>query len=389
MANGLNLSALKKDQKKNVLARPVSTQLGKGFDWKGVLTKEIRFFGSSLLSDKTREEFYLELSVLLQAGVDIKSSLELITEEQTKPAKAVLFSQINNAVISGKTLSDAVKMTNEFSKYEYFSIQIGEESGKLTRVLKELGAFYNKKVKQHRQIMSAMSYPIVVMVTAVGAVFFMITFVVPMFSGIFRRFGGELPYITKAVIAASAILKAIFPLLVLAFIGIWSLLYTFRNKPMVRKNTATILLKIPLFGSLMKKIYLARFSYSMTLLIGSKIPILRAIGLIKEMVAFYPIELALAAIELDILQGVPLHKGMSRHAIFPKRMVSLVKVGEEVNQLEDFFEKIACQYNEEVEYQTALISSAIEPIIIIFLGVIVGVILISMYLPLFKLGSTF
>ena len=127
----------------------------------------------------------------------------------------------------------------------------------------------------------------------------------------------------------------------------------------------------------------------MTLLIGSRVPILRSIGMVKQMIAFYPIESSLENIENQILQGIPLHKGMACHSIYPKRMVSLVKVGEEVNQLELFFDKIAKQYNDEVEYQTALISSVIEPIIIIFLGLIVGTILISMYLPLFKLGSTF
>ena len=107
------------------------------------------------------------------------------------------------------------------------------------------------------------------------------------------------------------------------------------------------------------------------------------------MIDFYPIEVSLQQIELQILQGVPLNQGMSEHNIYPKRMVSLVKVGEEVNQLELFFDKIAIQYSEEVEYQTAILSSVIEPIIIIFLGLIVGTILISMYLPLFKLGNSF
>ena len=184
-------------------------------------------------------------------------------------------------------------------------------------------------------------------------------------------------------------LKTAFPYLAL---GIFILVVFFISqgqKFWFKKSFSGLVLKIPILGSLFQKIYLARFSYSMTLLIGSKVPILRSIGMVKQMIAFYPIEASLEEIEKQILQGVPLYQGMAMHSIYPKRMISLVKVGEEVNQLELFFDKIASQYNEEVEYQTAILSSVIEPIIIIFLGLIVGTILISMYLPLFKLGDSF
>jgi len=159
---------------------------------------------------------------------------------------------------------------------------------------------------------------------------------------------------------------------------------------MAAQSVSTVLLlKIPILGPLMQKVYLDRFSYSMTLLIGSKVPILKAIGMVRQMIDFYPIEASLQQLEEKILQGVPLHEGIAGYSIYPKRMISLIKVGEEVNQLDLFFDKIATQYNDDVEYQTALLSSVIEPIIIVFLGLIVGTILISMYLPLFKLGNGF
>ena len=391
MEPGINLDQFKKSRQVASIKNHYEKKSEPNFsvNWKKILTTEIKFPGTTLLKDKTREEFYLELGILLEAGVDIKSALELIVDEQSKPALKNLFSEINNQIISGKTFSDAIKNTNEFSAYEFFSLQIGEESGKITLVLKELAGFYTKKIKQQRQIMSALSYPIVVLCTAFGAVFFMISFVVPMFSGIFKRFGGDLPFITKLVLKASDFLKATLPYFIIIIISLIMFFVSQRNKIWYKKISAQILLKIPLVGSLLQKVYLARFSYSMTLLIGSRVPILRSIGMVKQMIAFYPIESSLENIENQILQGIPLHKGMACHSIYPKRMVSLVKVGEEVNQLELFFDKIAKQYNDEVEYQTALISSVIEPIIIIFLGLIVGTILISMYLPLFKLGSTF
>jgi type IV pilus assembly protein PilC len=148
-------------------------------------------------------------------------------------------------------------------------------------------------------------------------------------------------------------------------------------------------LNLPLVGEIIGKIYLARFSHAMTLLVTSKIPLLRATSLIKQMIAFYPLEVALNQAEQDIMKGDFLLKLLARFPIFPKRMLSLIKIGEVVNQLELFFDKIAKQYSDEVEHQTNLIGSMIEPFMIIFLGLIVGVILIAMYLPLFQLSTSF
>jgi type IV pilus assembly protein PilC len=125
----------------------------------------------------------------------------------------------------------------------------------------------------------------------------------------------------------------------------------------------------------------------MTLLIGSKIPLLRALSLVRQMIGFYPIEISLTEIESYILKGDSLHSSLSHFAVYHKRMISLIKVGEEVNQLEEFFEKIGKQYTDDVEHQTAMIGSLIEPFMIIFLGIVVGIILIAMYLPLFNLSN--
>jgi type IV pilus assembly protein PilC len=127
----------------------------------------------------------------------------------------------------------------------------------------------------------------------------------------------------------------------------------------------------------------------MALLIGSKIPIIQAIQMTRRMIGFYPIEISLYTVEENILTGIPLYKGLSEHAIYPQKLIAMLKVGEDVNQLDRFFNKIAEQYAEEVEYQTGLISKFIEPLIIVFLGLVVGTILIAMYLPLFKLGQSF
>jgi type IV pilus assembly protein PilC len=140
---------------------------------------------------------------------------------------------------------------------------------------------------------------------------------------------------------------------------------------------------------LIQKIYLARFANALALLISARIPILRAIQLVKQMINFYPIEVSLKKIEEDVLQGNPLNTAMQCFSVYPAKMISLIKVGEEVNKLDEFFAQISEQYTQEVEHQSSVISSLLEPIILLVLGAIVGVILISMYLPLFQMSSVF
>jgi len=148
-------------------------------------------------------------------------------------------------------------------------------------------------------------------------------------------------------------------------------------------------LKIPVAGSLVQKIYLARFCNSMRLLINAHLPLLRAIALCRQMIGYYPIESSLQLVEDDIMKGKSLHQSLQQFSVYPSKMIQLIKVGEETNQLDYFFAKISEQYIEEVEYKTSTLSSVMEPLIIIFLGLIVGVILISMYLPLFQMSKSF
>jgi len=351
------------------------------------LNKDISF-SRVKVSDKKKEEFYLELYVLCTAGVDIKSALELIAEEQVKKKDKLLIEDIKHKVINGSTLSNAIKDTGHFTSYEYYSLQIGEESGKITMVLKELAGFYQKKIKQKRQIISALTYPSIVLFASCGAIFFMMNFIVPMFADVFKRFGGDLPVLTKIILNISEGISRYFLVILLFCSAIVYSLYRQRKKDWFRRIGTNVLLRVPLFGEMIRKIYLARFCHSMTLLLGSKIPLLRSISLIKQMIGFYPIESSLTTIESYILKGDTLHSALSHFPIYHRKMVSLVKVGEEVNQLDGFFDKIAKQYTEDVEYKTSMISSLIEQFMIIFLGLIVGTILIAMYLPLFNLSNT-
>ncbi|AMR33709.1 general secretion pathway protein GspF [Mucilaginibacter sp. PAMC 26640] len=353
-----------------------------------VLSKDISF-GSQELPDKKKEYLYLELSSLLMAGINLKSSLELITADQQKDKDKKLFSTILSEVTGGIALSEAMNRSKRFSTYEVFSLQIGEESGKINEVLQDLAKYFQNKIRQRRKIVSALTYPCIVLLTSLSAVFFMLKFVVPMFGDVFIRFGGKLPYVTEQIIHVSQALENNFWRFVLVIVLLAGGIIFFRKTAKFRELASAFVLKLPLIGNLVQKIYLARFCNSMRLLINAKLPLLKAIALIKQMIAYYPIESSLDLIEKDIMNGKPLHQSLQQYKIYPSKMIQLIKVGEETNQLDYFFAKISEQYVEEVEYKTSTLSSAMEPLIIIFLGIIVGGILIAMYLPLFQMSNSF
>ena len=354
----------------------------------GLLNKDISF-GSKELNDKKKEALYLELSSLLQAGINLKSSLELVTSDQQNQKDKLLFVEIQKQVLAGSALSQALEQSGKFSLYEVYSLQIGEETGQLVEVLQDLARFYQNKIKQRRKIVSSLTYPCVVLTTSLGAVFFMLKFVVPMFGDVFKRFGGKLPWLTEKIIGISQSMENNFWRVFIVLMLVAAFLFSARKTQRFRELASKFLLKIPIAGNLVQKIYLARFCNSMRLLINAHLPLLRAIALCRQMIGYYPIESSLQQVEDDIMKGKSLHQSLEQFGVYPSKMIQLIKVGEETNQLDYFFAKISDQYIEEVEYKTSTLSSMMEPLIIIFLGLIVGLILVSMYLPLFQMSNTF
>ncbi len=364
---------------------PSKNQKSSSFDIDNILKKEISFGNS--FSNKKKESFYTELAVLLEAGLTLKDGLTLIAEEQKKERDKSLLNHLIQDLINGKNLSDAIKNQKEFTEYEYHSIRIGEQTGTLLQVVKELGVFFKRKNDQRRIILSALSYPIVVLFTAFLAILFMLQFVVPMFADIFRQNKVELPWITKKIMSASNIFQDYWWLFFMLILGIFVSVQLVKKKLWYQKITTSILLKIPFVGEFIRKVKIAQFTQAITLLTGAKVPLLNGIQLTKKMIGYYPLEIALEKVENDILLGMSLHKSMSAYKIFDRKMVSLIKVADETNQNETIFKRLTTQYNQEIEHKSKMISATIEPFIILILGAIVATILIAMYLPMFKLST--
>tara|TARA_B100001063_G_scaffold198410_1_gene190861 strand:+ start:3013 stop:4164 length:1152 start_codon:yes stop_codon:yes gene_type:complete len=379
----IDISHIKKKQKAQLEKRGKTASSNGSFAF---LSRELSF--SKKLNDKSKYRFYSEMSLLVEAGIDIRMALELTFQGEKKKANKKILQDVFDRIIKGDTFSMAIKQTDKFSDYEYYSLKIGEESGNIKLIFKDLADFFQGRMEFKRKLISSFSYPVIVLSTAVVAVFFMLNFIVPIFEDAFKRFGGELPQLTQLVLNFSNFTQSYGLLLLIIITSIIGVLYFQRNRIWFRDVSSRILLKIPIIGDIAQKTYLARFSHSMSLLTGVKNPLVSSIALVRKMIRFYPLEEGLKVVESDILHGSLFHEALSKHSIFPSRMISLIKVAEEVNKLDEVFKQINKQYSAETENSTKTISSLLEPFLIIFIGLFVGVILIAMYLPLFEIGSS-
>jgi type IV pilus assembly protein PilC len=351
-----------------------------------LLKKEIVVFKKPF-SNKIKEDFYGELSVLLNAGISLKQALELIINSQKNKKTKVILGAVLEAIINGQSFSEAVRVYKDFTDYEYHSIKIGEETGTTSKITEQLAEFYSKKNEQRRQLINALTYPTIILTTALLVVIFMLQFVVPMFQDIFKQQNVELPAITLFVVNLSNMVQD-YGGLILLFILILIVTNVFiRKKIWYKKVKDNLLIKIPFVGKFLKTVYLSQFTQSMMLLTASKVPVLDSVNLVKKMIDFYPLTSALEDVEKEIVQGKSLSASLEAHQLFDDRMITLVKVSEETNQTEYVFTKLNTLYNAKVQNSSKMLSTLLEPFIIIFIGIFVGFILIAMYLPMFRLSS--
>ena len=350
------------------------------------LSREIQF-GKSEFSSKKKEELYSELGILIGSGLDIKSSFMVLIEENHKKTRQ-FYESVYDQLIKGVSLSHALQSTGKISMYEYHTIRIGEETGSLVIVLKQLNQHFAESIRQKRQLVNTFSYPTLVISTAIVVVLFMMNFIIPMFEELFKRFHGELPALTRGVIITSKFIsKYLWGMVLFLLITGFSLFYV-RNTDSFRRITSSLILKVPGVRTIIKKMYLAKFCQTFSLLNSSRIPIVTSIQLIQKIIGFYPFEVALIQIEKELVNGKLLHESFRAYDIFDGKIITLTKVGEEVNKLNDIYENLSRQYSEEVQHQVAVLNTVLEPILIIFIGLFVAVILIAMYLPMFQMSNT-
>lgn len=338
-------------------------------------------------SDKQKEDFYREFSTLIKSGVDFNQALEILTNQQKSKFIKSIYKTINDDVVKGKPLHEAIKNYKYFSPYEYYSIKIGEDTRRLPDIFDQLQKFFSRKIKMKRQVVSVLAYPVFVLLITFAVLYFMLSYVVPMFASVFQQFGKDLPEITQFVVNISnnfnTILLFVFGFILILLIGDRLL----KKNDSYKSITSNALLKIPYFGSLVKKIYLARFCQSFSLLLSAKTPLITALELTEKMISFYPLKTAISQSRKDILKGETLANSLKKHAFFSPKIISLTSIGEQINELDTMYDGLANQYNDDVDHSTKMIGAILEPLMIVLIGGIVGFIMIAMYSPMFNLSK--
>ena len=338
-------------------------------------------------TDKQKEAFYREFSTLISSGIDFNQAIKILTEQQKSKFLKSIYEAINDDVVKGKTLHEAIQSHKQFSPYEYYSIKIGEETRRLPEVFKQLETYFARKIAMKRQVVSVLAYPMFVLVITFAVLYFMLNYVVPMFATVFQQFGKDLPAITQFVVKLSShfntIALVILGVVLVAIIGNKAL----KTNDTYRNFTATLLLRFPFFGKLIKKVYLARFCQSLSLLLSAKTPLITALDLTEKMISFYPLKKALVGAKTDVLKGETLANSLKKHSFFAQKIISLTIIGEQVNELDKMYNGLAEQYNKDIEHSTKMIGTILEPVMIIFIGGIVGFIMIAMSSPIFNLSQ--
>lgn len=347
--------------------------------------KDISF--KKKFGNKERADFYQQLYVLIDAGVDINSALShLIVQTKQKFLKD-LFGEIQQNLQRGISVHECMQRTGEFSNYETYSIKIGEESGKLLEVLDNLTEYFTEKVEQRREIIAAISYPILIINAALGAVFFMIFFIIPVFEGIFSRFGGELPALTQTVLGLSVFLRGNFlALLIGLIVGAFTISWLLKNDK-AYAWFERVWLRLPYVGFFVRNSLMSKFTNSMGLLLGAKVPLVNALEMNQNMFRSLALKSAIDQSIHDLIKGMSFSESVARQQLFDSNFKIFITIGEESSRLEYFFKKLSKDYRNALKHQTSVLNTVLEPLLIIVLGAIVGVILISMYLPMFEIST--
>lgn len=332
--------------------------------------------------------FTQQLASLLGAGLPLVQCLEALQDQTEDPVFRVIIRDVRIEISQGSAFSHAVKLyPKAFNSLFISMVEAGEASGALAEILGKVAVYFESSVKLAKKVKSAMTYPIAVIGLAVALVNVLLIFVIPVFAAMFADFGANLPAPTQMLIDLSDFLKHNFFYLVVAAYGAYWLTGKFVATPRGRRLRDESLVKAPIFGNLIHKIALSRFCRTYATLIRSGVPILRTLEIVAAASNKVQVEDACAEIARHVSQGGQVSEVLGANPFFPPMMKHMVKAGESTGNVDGMMNKIADFYDTESEATVASLTSLIEPLLIVFLGVVVGGIVMAMFLPIFQLGA--
>jgi type IV pilus assembly protein PilC len=331
--------------------------------------------------------FTRQFSVMIDAGLPLVQCLEILASQQENKLFQKVLTGTRGAVEGGSTLSAAMKQYPKVFDPLYSNmVEAGETGGILDTILQRLSTYIEKNVKLKAAVKSALIYPVGVLTIAAGVITLLLWKVVPIFATLFAGLGVDLPLPTKIVIALSNFVGSIFGLLIVVFIvaGIFGLKVWY-GTPQGRYALDSLVLKLPVLGILMRKIAVARFTRTLGTLIASGVPILEGLDITARTSGNAVVEKALFAVRRSLEEGKSLTEPLKESQVFPGMVTQMISVGEQTGAMDAMLQKIADFYEDEVDAAVKDLLTALEPIMIVFLGLVVGGVVISMYLPLFSL----
>ena len=332
--------------------------------------------------------FTSQLASLLQAGLPLVSCLEALQDQTEDQIFRIVIRDVRNDISTGTSFSQAVKkFPSSFNSLFVSMVEAGEASGGLAEILGKVASYFESTVKLTKKVKSAMTYPIAVIGLAVALVNVLLIFVIPVFAAMFADFGAKLPLPTQMLIDLSNFMKAWWWALLLGAYVIYFLGGKYVATPNGRRQKDQFLVRAPIFGNLVHKIALSRFCRTYATLMRSGVPILRTLEIVAAASGKVQVEDACVEIAKHVSQGGQVSDIMAANPFFPPMMKHMVKAGETTGNVDGMMNKIADFYDTECDATVAALTSLIEPMLIVFLGVVVGGIVMAMFLPIFQLGA--
>jgi type IV pilus assembly protein PilC len=332
--------------------------------------------------------FTSQLASLLQAGLPLVSCLEALQDQTEDQVFRIIIRDVRNDISTGTSFSAAVKkFPNAFNTLFVSMVEAGEASGGLAEILGKVAGYFESTVKLTKKVKSAMTYPIAVIGLAIALVNVLLIFVIPVFAAMFADFGAKLPAPTQMLIDLSNFMKSWWWAIGLGIYGAWFTFNKYIATPNGRRQWHHFLVRAPIFGNLVHKIALSRFCRTYATLMRSGVPILRTLEIVSSASGKVQVEEACIEIAKHVSQGGQVSDVMAANAFFPPMMKHMVKAGETTGNVDGMMNKIADFYDTECDATVAALTSLIEPMLIVFLGVVVGGIVMAMFLPIFQLGA--
>lgn len=330
--------------------------------------------------------FSRQMAGLINAGLPLMRTLKILIEQtDDKKLKPALIA-VQSAVEGGSSLSAAMaRHPDVFPPLMLSIVRVGETGGFLGPALQSIAKNYQKESELQNKIRAAVTYPTIVLIIAIIGVLAMVTFIVPIFENMFASLGSSLPLPTQILVTISSNMWWILPLIIISAIVAWLLWVKYRHTTGYRKAVDPVKLKMPIFGPVFTKMAVARFARNLSMMLDAGVPIIQALSIVGQASNNWKIEQAVSDIQESIRQGKSFAGPLARAAVFPPMVPQMVSVGEESGTLVEMLASIADFYEDEVETATTQLSATIEPVLIVGLGIIIGGMVISLYLPIFTL----